>query len=211
VCVSANGHYIKLDEELNAYWHAFEGVVEDELADAEGSLLVAPPETVTERARTVLEQYPQKRIVIHYVQPHTPYLGELGRKHFEPGRSLTELGTGPTCDRDRIVEAYHENLDLVLSSVKELLDTAGPDIGRVVITSDHGELLGDRLWPLPIRQWGHIPDLHHPLLVRVPWHRLDIGARRDVVAEEPVSKPNMDKEDEQEQLTEHLRALGYAE
>lgn len=211
VCVSANGHYITLADELNARWHAFEGVVEDELADAEESLLVASPETVTKRAQTALEQYSRKRVVIHYVQPHLPYLGEVGRKHFEPGRSLEDIGTDPSLDRDCIVEAYRENLALVLSSVKELLNTAGPDIGRVVITSDHGELLGDRLWPLPVRQWGHIQGLHHPLLVRVPWHRLDIGARRDVVAEEPVSKPKIDKEDEQERLTEHLQALGYAE
>ena len=210
VCVSANGHYIKLADELNACWHAFESVVEDELADAEGSLLTASPKAVTERARNVLNEFPRKRVVIHYVQPHTPYLGEMGRKHFEPGRSLANIGADPTFDRDLIVEAYRENLELVLSSVRELLDTV-PDIGRVVITSDHGELLGDRLWPLPVRQWGHIPNLHHPLLVRVPWHRLDIGARRDVVAEEPVSEPRIGTEDEQERLTEHLRALGYAE
>lgn len=211
VCVSANGQYLRLADELNTRWHAFEGVVEDELADAEESLLVASPETVTERACEVLEQYPRKRVVIHYVQPHTPYLGPLGRKHFPPGRSLTELGTDPTHDRDLIVAAYHENLHLVLSSVEELLDTAGPDIGRVVITSDHGELLGDRLWPLPVRQWDHIQDLPHPLLVRVPWHRLDVGARRDVVAEEPVGESAIDGMDSREQLTEHMRALGYVE
>lgn len=211
VCVAANGHYIKLADELDARWHAFEAVVEDELADAEGSLLVASPGAVTERARAALKQYPRKRIVIHYVQPHTPYLGELGRKHFEPGRALADIGTDPTFDRDLIVDAYHENLELVLSSVEELLDTAGPDIGRVVVTSDHGDLLGDRLWPLPVRQWGHIRNLHHPLLVRVPWHRLDVGARRDVIAEEPIDEQMMERADEKERLTEHLRALGYAE
>lgn len=211
VCVSANGQYLRLADELNTRWHAFEGVVEDDLAAAEESLLVASPETVTERARTVLEEYPRKRVVIHYVQPHTPYLGKVGRKHFAPGRSLTELGTDSRYDRDRIVAAYHENLKLVLSSVEELLNTAGPDIGRVVITSDHGELLGDRLWPLPVRQWDHIADLPHPLLVRVPWQCFDVGARRDVVAEEPVGEPMMDEEDSQEKLTEHMRALGYVE
>ncbi|EMA47333.1 hypothetical protein C449_01970 [Halococcus saccharolyticus DSM 5350] len=211
VFVSANGRYLKLADELNARWHAFEPVVEDELADAEKSLLVAPPKAVTEQARVALEQYPRKRIVIHYVQPHTPYLGPLGREHFEPGRNLQDLSTDPTLDRDLILDAYHENLELVLSSVEELLDTAGPDIGRVVVTSDHGELLGDRLWPLPVRQWGHIPDLHHPLLVRVPWHRLDVGARRDVIAEEPADEAMTDEGNEQERLTEHLRALGYAE
>lgn len=211
VCVSANGHYIKLDEELNVRWHAFEPVVEDTLADAEGSLLTASPKAVTNRARDALNEFPRKRVVIHYVQPHTPYLGTLGRKHFEPGRNLGDIGTDPTFDRDLIVEAYHENLRLVLSSVEELLDTAGPDIGRVVITSDHGELLGDRLLPLPIRQWGHIPNLHHPILVRVPWHRLDVGKRRDIVAEESVSRPRIGKENEQKHLTKHLQALGYAE
>lgn len=211
VCVSANGQYLRLSDELNTRWHAFEGVVEDELADAEESLLVAPPEAVTERARTVLEQYPRKRVVIHYVQPHTPYLGQLGRKHFEPGRNLKDLGTDSSIARDLITEAYHENLDLVISSVKQLLDTAGPDIGRIVITSDHGELLGDRLGPFPLRQWGHIRELPHPLLVRVPWHRLDVGARRDVIAEEPTNDPMMDGTDDQERLTEHLQALGYVE
>lgn len=211
VCVSANGHYIKLADELNARWHAFEPVVEDPLADAEGSLLTASPEAVTKRARNVLDEFPQKRVVIHYVQPHTPYLGTLGREQFEPGRNLQDIGTDPAFDRDLINEAYHENLKLVLSSVEELLDTAGPDIGRIVVSSDHGELLGERLWPLPVRQWGHIPSFHHPILVQVPWQRFDIGERRDIVAEKPVSGPRMGMENEQERLTEHLQALGYAE
>lgn len=211
VCVSANGHYVKLSDELDTNWHAFEGVVEDDLADAEDSLLVASPDTVTERARTALEQYPRKRVVIHYIQPHLPFLGKIGDQHFELGKNLVEIGTDPSVDRDRIVDAYHENLKLVLSSVERLLDTAEPNMGRVVITSDHGELLGDRLWPLPVRQWSHIHELPHPLLVQVPWHRLDVGSRRDVVAEEPVHESKMERQDDRERLTEHLRALGYAE
>ena len=90
------------------------------------------PETVNE---TVKEYQSQKRKIIHYLQPHHPYLKGEG------------------------VEGYLNNLKLVLSKVKEIFPFV---TFPVIITSDHGESLGDI---------GRIGDhgFDHPLLHRVPW------------------------------------------
>lgn len=211
VCVSANGQYVQFADQLNAKWHAFEGVLDTELADAHGSQLVAPPEQVTDKALTIAERYPQKRLVIHYAQPHLPYLGSYGQQHFEPGMNPEELATDPAVNRDMMLRAYRENLDLVLQAVKRLLSASNTSLGRVVITSDHGELLGERVWPLPVQQWGHPIGVYHPKLVQVPWLVHDAGKRREHVAEDPEGATNIVDDYDKKALSEHLQALGYAD
>lgn len=211
VCVSANGQYIQFDDHLNAKWHAFEGVLDTKLADEHGSQLVAPPEQVTDKAISTAKCYPRKRLVIHYAQPHLPYLGTFGQQHFEPGKNPEELATDSSIDRKMMFRAYRENLNLVLESVKHLLDNSTINLGRVIVTADHGELLGERVFPLPVRQWGHPIGVYHPKLVQVPWLIHDTGKRREFVAEEPVDKKSVLDDFDENALEEHLEALGYAE
>jgi len=65
-------------------------------------------------------------------------------------------------DDEAIREMYKKNLVLVLSYVSELIGNLPP--GRIVITSDHGELLGER------NCWGHGPlKPSIPELTTVPW------------------------------------------
>lgn len=205
VCVSANGQYFRHADD--AIWHAFKEVLDSELANAHGADLVAPPDQVTDRARTALEQYPHKRLLIHYAQPHLPYLGELGQQYFEPGQTPVEIGTNPAVSRELLADAYHENLDLAFNAVEDLFSST-PEMGRVIVTADHGELLGERVGPLPVRQWGHPEGIYHPALVRVPWHVYEDGSRRDIVAESPAEN---EITPDDEKLTEHLEALGYVE
>lgn len=63
--------------------------------------------------------------------------------------------------KDGIRLAYKQNLKLVLKYVKLLI---GEDLsGKVVVTSDHGELLGEN------REYGHDVPYLHPKLQKVPW------------------------------------------
>lgn len=56
--------------------------------------------------------------------------------------------------------AYRQNLKSALEGVKELVDILK---GKIVISSDHGELLGED------RLYGHPSNEDNPILRRVPW------------------------------------------
>ena len=44
---------------------------------------VVPPDVLSERAAETVSEYPNKRFVIHYIQPHHPLMGPIGRKYFK--------------------------------------------------------------------------------------------------------------------------------
>lgn len=113
------------------------------------------PECVNEDAKAAAEKYPDKRIIIHYIQPHAPFIGE---KRIGEG-SLYELyASGKSCKEIR--EAYKSNLEYVLEEVEKLI----PELdGEIIITADHGELLGEKL------VYGHKKGLHMKELTEVPW------------------------------------------
>jgi hypothetical protein len=159
---------------------------------------------VTRNALDALEQYPNKRLIIHYLQPHQPFLSEFGREAFDYHKD-----THISIKRSDVIQAdvhraYRENLDLVLSEVSELQDSLP---GRTVVTADHGELLGERQRPIPLRHYGHYAGVYVPELLEVPWHVIDNGDRREIFAEEPVREPGA--ETSSEAIEEQLAALGY--
>lgn len=64
---------------------------------------------------------------------------------------------------DGIRRLYKANLDIVLKFVDRLTEELS---GRVVITSDHGELLGER------GLWLHPRETDIPMLRNVPWFKV---------------------------------------
>lgn len=111
----------------------------------------------------------------------------------------------PGISDGRLYRAYRENLEAVLPAVERLLSELD---GRTVVTADHGQLFGERLFSIPIRKYGHPPGLYPEELVKVPWHVFDEGPRREIVSEERPGKSSRDTEDE-ELARERLRDLGY--
>ncbi|MFC7082362.1 hypothetical protein [Halorussus caseinilyticus] len=83
-----------------------------------------PPEPLAEAARDAAVEYPDKRLLVHFVQPHAPYLGERGRAAFPDYRSnpLADKFLGRIDAPERLLRTvYRENLELVLSEVEGLL------------------------------------------------------------------------------------------
>lgn len=156
------------------------------------------PEDVTDRAIEFIDQNPDKKFVIHYMQPHTPYLSldppatkkkkvpesrtsvsrklrnktvSKARKYIgdevavELMRLLRLPPLSPMDDALRKVggegvrKAYRENL----IRVHESLETLIPELsGKIVLTSDHGEFLGEK------GRFGH--DFEGgKTLIEVPW------------------------------------------
>lgn len=133
------------------------------------SLGTVPPAAVTDAA---IERDADE-MVVHYYQPHTPYIGEpqlLG--HTGPGDG--EAFTGEPTDKPiwerakagaihphNLRAAYRGNLKLVCSEVRRLLFALDHDLA--IVTADHGEALGE------FGIYGHPRDVQHPHVRVVPW------------------------------------------
>lgn len=206
----AKKHFYKIIDVWNNGWS-------DELGSVH-------PSDMNKAVKSVMDNFLGKRLIIHYLQPHGPYLGynpKIGyqKPNISLGRVLVGinkrkrkqfltfrrtlfkdkfvnilkglvkqfLGTcriskitlhlrkslnlppiDPMDAVQRVVgdiglrELYIENLEIVLKYVSELVNEFH---GTILITSDHGELLGENGY------YGHGPGIPHsnPFLVEVPW------------------------------------------
>jgi hypothetical protein len=187
-----------------------------------------PPEAVKDRALSVHQNNPNKRLIVHFMQPHIPYLGKTGDKiRREMNEVTTPKGWGHTppdennnkskiegtkesfapaiegvdITREDLRTAYRENLQIVLQHVGDLISKID---GKSVISADHGEHLGERLWPTYERVYDHPPYFSEELR-KVPWLIVESGDRRKTVAEPQKERSPKEIEDREEKL----RALGY--
>ena len=170
------------------------------------SLGTCPPEPVTQAA---LENKDQK-MVVHYVQPHTPFIGkrrELGHTEGESAKPFSGAPTDePVWDRvklgeiddDRLRELYQSNLERVLPEVCRLIKEISTK--KIVITADHGEALGE------FGTYAH-PRIDHRYIRTVPWAIID-DVRDDVY---PDDSPDTDSADPNTKLSieDRLQNLGY--
>jgi len=212
VYVTANPQLHQHREDIDA---AFADVVDvwagEGWDDESGTVL---PETVTDAALSAAEANPHKRLVVHYMQPHYPFLG--AETAFEGGdftdadadheNVWVQLLRGDIDrDREEIWALYADNLDRVLPHVERLL--AALD-GRTVVTADHGNMVGERSFPIPFREWGHPRGIYTPELVEVPWLVHEAGPRREIRAS---SAAHRDVSNDDGVVADRLRDLGYAE
>lgn len=198
VYVSANSWFPKLKDELNAELHRYVSVERDASIG-----FTSHPSTVTERATEAASQFPNKRLIIHYLQPHKPFLGEWGSERFENVGDLQTTVKHNDATREEVVRAYRENLNLVLSAVKTLLEEL---TGKLVVTADHGELLCEPESPIPSQRYGHPRGIYVDELVKVPWHVYQSGERRTITeGSAEAGKYDLDA------VKEQLQELGYLE
>jgi hypothetical protein len=103
---------------------------------------------------------------------------------------------------DLVWRAYTENLDITLPHVQHLLDVFE---GRTVVTSDHGNAVGERCWPIPTRIYGHPPGIRIPAIVDIPWLVVEGGQRKQVVRGDASSTTTGDRDVVERRLSD----LGY--
>lgn len=199
VYVTANPYSAALDKDT---FHKVISLIDSEWDDDLGTV---HPDVVLEAAIQAHTDYPDKRIIVHFMQPHGPFLTEFGKlisKELAHCRGL--WAPEPSVSRRDLKRAYRENLQYVLPRVETLLTEIE---GRAVISADHGELLGERQWPIPVRGYEHKRNLYLPVLQKVPWCIFDSGPRRKTVSEKPATETAVN----QGVAEERLEALGYVE
>jgi hypothetical protein len=153
------------------------------------------------------------------MQPHYPFIGEFGKKikqggiahQTSDGEQVQTAGEGDIWIKlqfdlieqgyQEVWDAYAENLRLVLNEVQELLSKID---GLSVVTSDHGNLVGDRIGPFPCKGYGHPPNIYVKELTKVPWLKVD-GSRRMVKTDPPDSRTAIDEDI----ISDRLSSLGY--
>lgn len=148
------------------------------------------PETVIKAVLAAHKSYPQRNIIAHFMQPHSPMIGsspftiatwekETGQKmggRFPKYEDVWNHGMG-----DKLIEAYEGNLSLVLTAVEKLA-SFWPD--KIVITADHGEGFGES------GVFGHREGIRIPELLEVPFFEVKGGDAqcRRVMTPSNVSK-----------------------
>lgn len=180
------------------------------------------PEDVRDVALETAARYPDKRIVVHFMQPHWPFVDHdltddvvgFGATRAradeafaddvdEEEKNLWDLVEAGAIAPDRAREGFTANLRLALPHA---LDVARETTGRAVVTADHGNSIGDWAWPFPLRIYGHPPGVRMRSLIEVPWLVFEDDERRDLRVDTTAETTYDDAT-----ATQRLEALGYVD
>jgi len=200
------------------------------------NLLTVTPEKVVAEALKARRQYQDKRLIIHFMQPHFPPLvgrpkGDTGiagmRKaareniDIDPFTFVKRKGVSPefwdtTCDgllargelsKQEVVALYKENLRIVLSHVTDLVKQLP---GTTVVSSDHGNLFGERPGlAYPFTTYGHPRRLRVGRLIQVPWLIVVNQEIEMSKAEQPAEEKDTFSQEDDEKIKDRLQKLGY--
>ncbi|MDZ7850716.1 MAG: hypothetical protein U5K70_07955 [Halodesulfurarchaeum sp.] len=191
------------------------------------------PEIVFNTALRMYKENPDKRLIIHFMQPHSPYFGEKSRSLREELReqgyefwawsdkldrkdksendnvlySLQEAAKLNIITKGELYEIYKENILVVMEYVEKLSQEIK---GKTIVTADHGEMLGDSRYFVPKNlsglknNMGHGDGIYVKELRKVPWAVIDNKERREII-DEGVNKSG----DKDINVENQLKALGY--
>lgn len=180
------------------------------------------PSTVYNAALESYNKYQNKRMIVHFMQPHDPYLGrraERLRDRVENEGVVIRARDPEKIDKystnqekvfntlagaakkghitiSELREVYIENLEIVMKYVKSLLREVE---GKAVITADHGEYLGKN------GKIGHPKYEYTEELRKVPWMVVDSDSRPDIEEETPVEPTTVSND----AIEKRLKNLGY--
>lgn len=164
------------------------------------------PQTVTDRAIAYHRELHPRRTILHYMQPHLPFIPfpdvaaseisgpGVGRNRGKTVPELAEDGYS----REELWEFHMENLRCALDSVEVLLSNIDAD--RVVISSDHGQALGEN------GEWGHPRGSSLDCLRRVPWC---VTSASDSGTYDPEYEIGKEEGEDDLSVEDKLRYLGY--
>ena len=179
VYINANPSVNKVFDKLSpSNFHAFYNLW---LTHWNDNLKTVHPKHVIEETLKIIPKHKNKRFIIHFLQPHMPFLtlknkniyakrkACLYKKYFIYKAGFFTFVPEPLyllLSRAQFFYHYTKSLEITLSLIKSKLLPKLKKLGKVVITSDHSELFGERF--LFFKIYGHV-DVPSPKLRRVPW------------------------------------------
>jgi hypothetical protein len=168
------------------------------------------PRPLTDRAIAVARDLDPERLIVHYMQPHYPF---IRHSDVDDGIYLEFFSEGATeTSRERDVwtqfregelteaevrELYLDNLRYVLDDVELLLENVDAD--TVVLSADHGNAFGE------FGVYGHPPGMPFRSVREVPWYTT---SATDTGVYVPETEP-LDTAGNDETVDDRLRDLGY--
>lgn len=161
-----------------------------------------PPNIVTARAIETMRDESPKRLIVHYNQPHHPFVVQeengFTTAFDTDERNIWQALRKGSVSKGDVWDAYRDNLRYVLNSVSRFLNSADSD--SVAITSDHGNALGE--WGI----YGHPnPPVPIPQLVDVPYIET-VARNTDGIPSDSIQAETSEVEDAVET---RLQDLGY--
>jgi len=187
--------------------------------DTDPPIETVPPERVTDHAIECWrnrEEYGIDTMVVHYMQPHEPYITRPEWSYYTPHdnpvlKNLVDeeyaAGTSPwrvmvesgEISVEEFWGVYCDNLRWVLDDVTDrLLKNLAAE--NVIISADHGNALGE--WG----EWHHPPGAISPPVRKVPWNHVESADRQTV---SPDIDATVGVDTEETTTEERLSALGY--
>lgn len=161
------------------------------------------PEPVFEEAIELSEEYPRKKLIVHFVQPHNPFIEYPELMDQDRDLNVWERIKTGEVDKDNVWKAYKSNLEIVMPFVFDLIEELP---GKTVLTSDHGNMLGETT-VTGKSVYGHPGGMRCPELLEVPYCVIESDNRKKIVDEGVKSSGSMDEEI----IQKRLQALGYHE
>lgn len=177
--------------------------------DREGTVpATAITDATIDYIRNRAEDNGTQRTIAWYFQPHRPFVPVDWSDGFTFDRLTTrdrdlrqrnefKLYRDGEITREQLWRGYAANLRYVLDSVEVLLRNV--DVDRAVVTSDHGNLLGE------CNVYEHPRDFPHPALRRVPWVTVpatDMGAYSPLYDRQRANLSS-------DEIRDRLKHLGY--
>jgi len=114
-------------------------------------LSTVPPQNVVFQVSEHLSKHLSKKSIIHFIQPHAPYIGKTklvipglkADEHLRVGVDIAIINKVKSGEikLEILRRAYMDNIKLALKYVALLNEFLE---GVIIITSDHGEFLGER-------------------------------------------------------------------
>jgi hypothetical protein len=215
IYVSANTWYKKISEELGD--NRSDVYLFDRLSSG-GYEQLGEMRTwckkVTDQAINRYKEYPNKRMIIHYMPPHKPYVDKNGdiivgfEDEADTYFDLAHRSSGRSgcLTKEEMQKAYRSSVQYILKHIETIVDKLD---GLTVISADHGEMLVERSHPIPIIETSHPEGVYVDQLVKVPWFKIQNGRRREIVeADTPHDTIDQSKQ-VTEELNSRLRDLGY--
>lgn len=119
--------------------------------------LVKPEKTI-EEALTAKKLFPQKKLVIHFMPPHYPFVTEIidTDEQIDPWNLAENGKVAP----EKVISAYEDNIEYIEPFIDELVSGLN---GKSILTSDHGNFIGEA------GTYGHPKYREEKAVKKVPW------------------------------------------